>query len=150
MVRILLLFVFAFVLLPLNAQQEEINLALGKKVSASSHRGTNLPKLGTDGNRNTKWESAPSDPQWFTVDLDKEETVGRIVIFWENSYAKEYKIQVSNDGKLWEEAYFTKKGAGKKETIRFTPRKVRYVRLTADQRSAWGGYSFSEMRIFAK
>ena len=88
MIRILLLFAFAFVLLPLNAQQEEINLALGKKVSASSHRGTNLPKLGTDGNRNTKWESAPSDPQWFTVDLDKEETVGRIVIFWENSYAK--------------------------------------------------------------
>lgn len=149
MLRILILFAFAFVLLPLMAQ-EEINLAPGKKVSASSFRGKSLPELGTDGDRNTKWESLASDPQWFTVDLDKEESVGRIVIFWDNSFAKEYKIQVSGDGKLWKDAYFSKNGNGKKEVIRFSPVKARYVRLAADQRSSWNGYSFSELRIFAK
>ena len=149
MIRFLILTALVLPFLPLAAQNE-VNLALGKKVSASSTNRKNLPKFGTDGDKKTRWESQASDPQWFTVDLDREETVGRVVIFWENSFAKEFKIQLSSDGKNWEQAYFTRAGKGKKSVIRFAPRKTRYVRFTADQRSSWSGYSFSELQIFAK
>lgn len=149
MIRILILSALVSGVLPLAAQNE-VNLALGKKVSASSFNRKNFPKFVIDGDKKTKWESLASDPQWLAVDLGREETVGRIVIFWENSFAKEFKIQLSSDGKNWEQAYFTKNGKGKKDVIRIAPRKTRYVRFTADQRSAWSGYAISEMQIFAK
>lgn len=149
MIRILMSLALVLSLLPLAAQ-EEINLALGKKVSASSHERKNPPEFGTDGKKDTEWVSQRSDPQWLMVDLGRPETVGRIVIFWGGCFSREYKIQSSSDGRIWEEVYFAKAGKGQKEEIRFAPRKTRFVRLAADRRSSWNGCAVREFRIFEK
>ena len=127
----------------------EVNLALKKNATASScERSTTSPELAVDNNPKTRWASKFVDPQWFMIDPGKPEKIGRIVIHWENAYAKEYKIQLSMDGKHWKEVFFTKDGKGKKETVKIPSQTARYVRFAGGKRASWAGYSFWEFQIF--
>lgn len=58
-------------LLMLSATSQAANVALGKKVYASSNQQP--PELAVDDNLGTRWESKASDGdnQWFYVDLEK-------------------------------------------------------------------------------
>ena len=55
----------------LAASSQAANVALGKKVYASSNKQP--PELAVDDNLDTRWESKASDGdnQWFYVDLEK-------------------------------------------------------------------------------
>lgn len=81
----------------LAASSQAANVALGKKVYASSNQQP--PELAVDDNLGTRWESKTSDGdnQWFYVDLEKETVIDHLKIVWEGAYGKHYKIHVANE-----------------------------------------------------
>lgn len=81
----------------LSATSQAANVALGKKVYASSNQQP--PELAVDDNLGTRWESKASDGdnQWFYVDLEKETIIDHLKIVWEGAYGKHYKIHVADE-----------------------------------------------------
>ena len=81
----------------LAASSQAANVALGKKVYASSNQ--RAPEMAVDDNLSTRWESKTSDGdnQWFYVDLEKETVIDHLKIVWEGAYGKHYKIHVADE-----------------------------------------------------
>ena len=81
----------------LAASSQAANVALGKKVYASSNQQP--PELAVDDNLRTRWESKTSDGdnQWFYVDLEKGTIIDHLKIVWEDAYGKHYKIHVADE-----------------------------------------------------
>lgn len=81
----------------LAASSQAANVALGKKVYASSNQQP--PELAVDDNLGTRWESKASDGdnQWFYVDLEKGTVIDHLKIVWEGAYGKHYKIHVADE-----------------------------------------------------
>lgn len=81
----------------LAASSQAANVALGKKVYASSNQQP--PELAVDDNIGTRWESKASDGdnQWFYVDLEKGTIIDHLKIVWEGAYGKHYKIHVADE-----------------------------------------------------
>ena len=79
------------------ASSQAANVALGKKVYASSNQQP--PELAVDDNLGTRWESKASDGdnQWFYVDLEKGTIIDHLKIVWEGAYGKHYKIHVADE-----------------------------------------------------
>lgn len=132
---------------------QEENLAKGKSVEASSMENQRLkPEFAVDGNKSTRWSSRQrNDPQWFCVDLGEVKKVGKVVIQWERSAARDYKIQLSADGKKWTDAVWKKDGKGGTETLTFPQQDARFVRFAGQFRIPQAsGYSFWEFQVFEK
>jgi hypothetical protein len=70
------------------------------------------------------------------------------VLDWETAFGKAYKIEVSLDGKTWNEVYRTENGRGGSEEIAFTPVEANWVRLTGTKRATEYGYSLWEVKVF--
>ncbi|MCL2880074.1 MAG: discoidin domain-containing protein, partial [Treponema sp.] len=135
-----------------DSEQKPGNLAYNKPVSASSVEAayTNYPEKAVDGNMSTRWSSEWNiDPSWITVDLETKTTINRVNISWESSYAKEYEIQVSDNGTDWTTVYHTGAGKGGQETVSFTQAAARYVRIYCMQRALQWGYSIYEIEVYA-
>ena len=81
----------------LAASSQAANVALGKKVYASSNQQP--PELAVDDNIGTRWESKASDGdnQWFYVDLEKGTIIDHLKIVWEGAYGKHYIIHVADE-----------------------------------------------------
>ena len=81
----------------LAASSQAANVALGKKVYASSSQQP--AESAVDDNLGTRWESKTSDGdnQWFYVDLEKGTIIDHLKIVWEGAYGKHYKIHVANE-----------------------------------------------------
>lgn len=126
------------------------NLANGKKVAASSSTKNGDASFAVDGGAGSRWESNTSDPQWIYVDLGAEEKIRKVVLKWENAFAKEYEVQVSTDSKKWETVYSTSNSAGGTETVRFKPVKARYVKVNGIERATEFGYSIYEMEVYGE
>ncbi len=116
-------------------------LAAKKTATASSVSGNNIANNVTDvttweNYMTTRWESAPSDPQWITVDLDEAKEINRVILKWDNVAAKQFKIQVSTDNANWTDVFSTNIGGSytvTDETFKTTT--ARYVRMNATQRA---------------
>ena len=104
----------------IGVSAEDANLALNKTATASSiqMKGVEAAKA-VDGKLNTRWSSSFRDNQWIMIDLGSAQEVGKVVLRWENAYAKEYKVQLSMDGKEFKTVSEQKDGKGKTETITF-------------------------------
>ena len=80
-----------------------VNLALGKRVVASSTQGTLKAANAVDGSPTTRWGSAYSDDQWIYVDLGTTCNVSRVKITWQsaNSLGKDYTVEMAPDSVSW-------------------------------------------------
>lgn len=119
------------------------------KATASYEDGTYVAKNAIDGNGSSRWSSDHSnDPNaWVQVDLGDVYDVSRVVLQWEAAYGKSYKLQISDDGERWADAFSTTTGAGGVETI--TVRKqARYVRMQGVLPQTAYGYSIYEFEIY--
>ncbi|WBB67874.1 discoidin domain-containing protein [Micromonospora sp. WMMD812] len=82
--------------------QPDVDLALHATATASSSDGdSNGPDRAVDGNPRTRWSSKYEDDQWIQVDLGAPVTFDQVSIVWEQAYAREFVIQVSDDGQRW-------------------------------------------------
>jgi hypothetical protein len=100
-----------------------------------------------DGNTGTRWSSEFSDPQWLAVDLGAKADLSRVRLVWEGAYAKEYEIQVSDDGERWTTAKDVSDGQGGVEEHDLTA-SGRYVRIYGTRRSTPWGYSLWELEVY--
>lgn len=78
------------------------NLALNKTVTVSTteNAGT-VAANAVDGDINTRWSSAFTDPQWISVDLGADYNINEVKITWETAAAADYQVQVSADQSTW-------------------------------------------------
>ncbi|GAB3954030.1 discoidin domain-containing protein [Kribbella albertanoniae] len=133
---------------------EGTNIARGKPTTASSYQQTGNgapypPSNVTDGNNTTRWASDWADPQWVQVDLGQVTSFDRIQLIWEGAFAREYRVEVSDDGNAWRALYSTAAGNGDVDDIT-TGGTGRYVRLTGTQRGTGWGYSLYEFGIYKR
>ncbi|CAM5415534.1 hypothetical protein SVIOM74S_03005 [Streptomyces violarus] len=78
-----------------KAEAAPVLLSQGKPVTASSEEnyGTRAT-AAVDGDANTRWSSAASDPQWIRVDLGATTRLSQVVLDWETAYGKGYRIEL--------------------------------------------------------
>ena len=123
------------------------NIAKDKPAQASNwSTGAGEPSAAFDGNLTTRWGTNDNDrDEWILVDLEDNYQLIGGKINWEASYAKQYKIEVSQDKNSWTEIRRQTEGIGGVEEFEFTQGEGRYVRITAIERS--GQYSMSMWEI---
>lgn len=88
---------------PRNTEIAEKNLAWRKPVSASSTQSGYNTFDVNDGYLTSRWASELFlDNQWICIDLQDYYMIDEITIRWEEAYAKEYNVLLSNDYKNWD------------------------------------------------
>ncbi|HOQ38317.1 MAG TPA: discoidin domain-containing protein [Acetivibrio sp.] len=129
----------------------EGSIAQNKPVFVSSTEPGlgNTAEKAVDGNIATRWSSEYSDPQYIYVDLEDEYEIERVYIEWETAYARQYKIQVSNDAVNWTDVYTEYNGDGDIDDI-FLEAKGRYIRVYCIQRATQYGNSIFELGVYPK
>jgi hypothetical protein len=100
-----------------------------------------------DGDPETRWSSAFSDPQWITIDLGFPAAITRVRVNWEAAYAKSYAIEVSDDNSTWTTVKSVTKDAGGVDDHELTAN-GRYVRLRGTKRATAYGYSLWELEVY--
>lgn len=140
----------------------EINLSNAQIIDLSSEVGGNTGDKMIDGDYNTRWESKSEDPQYFTIDLGKTETIGGIKIYWEAAASKNYTIETSSDNKNWTTVFTRTNGNGGQqngdenrssglESISFTKvTDARYIRLYSTARVGGYGVSIFELKLYGR
>ncbi|MEY9490681.1 hypothetical protein RKD26_006475 [Streptomyces calvus] len=133
---------------PTPAAAADTLLSQGRTATASSAENAATPASGAvDGDRGTRWSSAPSDDQWLQVDLGVTASVSRVVLDWEAAFGKDYRIQLSQDGGSWTDAGTVQGSDGGVDTVDVTGQ-ARYVRMQGlDRATAWG-YSLWEFQVY--
>ena len=99
----------------------------------------------------TRWESSAVDPSWLRVDLGAKKKVNRVRLDWETANAKDYRIELSDDGNTWS-TLVNKTGmaAGNHRIDDLTGLNGagRYVRVYGSARTTGYGYSIWEMDVY--
>ena len=126
------------------------NIALGKTTNASTtqNNSTNISRNINDGNESTRWSSQYLDNQWLTIDLQKSYSIKNIVLKWEDAFAKNYEVQISNNLQVWQNMYATNNGLGGTEIHKNLQGDGRYVRLKLNTRASAWGFSLFEIEIY--
>lgn len=121
-----------------NKNRENLSLNKPTHASSTSH---GEPADATDGKKDTRWAAVKAENEWIYVDLGSVKPVGGVLLDWEASFGKGYKIQVSDDAKTWKEVYKTSEGRGGVDKITFPEVDARYVRMFGTELGWWFGYS---------
>lgn len=116
--------------------------------ASSVHQPAYLAEYAVDGDENSYWSSAFQDDASLAVDLGAAKRVGRVVIVWENAYAKAFTVELSVDGTSWQEVYRTADGQGGTTNITFDPAEARYVRVVCTQRGTEWGHAIRELEMY--
>lgn len=125
-----------------------LNLALGKPALASSESNAQQTAAAAfDGDMSTRWSGGEAADNWLQVDLGEMYKVSRVIIEWEDSYAKGYKLQTSADGQAWTDVFTEPNGNGGTDTIDLNA-DTRFIRMQGTEKSGPWGYSIYEMKVF--
>lgn len=129
---------------------EEVNLALGKAVYASSFENDETrPEHVNDGNLSTRWGSAFEDNQSIVIDLGDAYVLNRTLLYWNSgAYATDYRIEVSLDEDNWTTVYETQESTGGIRDHRFNSAAGRFVRIFCMKRSNGYGSCLDEVEIY--
>jgi len=144
MKKLILFLTTIFAGLTANAQ----NIALNKTVTCSSLENNYYSaKSIVDGNLNTRWSSSFSDNQWIQVDLGNAYNLTGCNITWEDSKAKSYTIQISNDATKWTTIYTYSNNSSATNNLSLTG-SGRYIRINCLIRSDKYGFSIWEFEVY--
>ncbi|MFJ2367799.1 polysaccharide lyase family 8 super-sandwich domain-containing protein [Microbacterium sp. NPDC087665] len=128
-----------------------VNLAIDSATRASGYAGYNLVTALADGDPETRWRGNNANSAWAQIDLGESKPVSTVRLWWEAAYAKTYKIQLSDDGKTWRDAYVTP-GAGSDgglDVITLEGQTARFVRMQTLTRALDYGPSLWEFEVFS-
>lgn len=126
------------------------NIAVGKKVVASSEFSADFPVVNTvDGNPATVWGSSDANASdWIYIDLGAPTAIEGIGLDWYGAfYAKGYKIAISNNAKDWTFVYEKKNGTGGLEEV-FGKGTVRYIGFLFTNKNKLA-YALKELKVYA-
>ena len=135
-----------------NTSEEQQDLALFKKVTASStetesYEQNYLPNNVVDNDSSTRWSSEHSEPHWICVELGAEADINLVVLNWEAAFAKVYKVQLSSNGYDWFDIHYERAGRGGIERIH-TNNRGSYIRVYCSERSTNYGFSLWGIHVF--
>ncbi|MEU1050918.1 discoidin domain-containing protein [Streptomyces sp. NPDC005897] len=140
-----------------GAGESSVNLAAGRRLTASSSTGAYTPGNGNDGNKATYWESANNAlPQWLQADLGSSRRVNRVVLRlpdgWPNR-SQTLKIQASENGSDFTDltaakAYAFDAAGGQSATLTFDAATARYVRVLVSANTGQPAAQVSELEVF--
>jgi hypothetical protein len=123
-------------------------LSKGKTVYTSTVECCGLVGANAvDGNTNTRWSSAFSDPQWITIDLGASYQISKVKLNWEAAYGRQYYIGVSNNNSIFTTVVYESNGNGgiDEHNVNVTGR---YVRMFGLARGTGWGYSLWEFEVY--
>ncbi|WIM95718.1 chitosanase [Actinoplanes oblitus] len=128
----------------------DVLLSRGRPALASSTLSVAwTASAAVDGATGTRWASgAGPGTQWLRIDLGAAQQVSRVRLHWASAYAKGYRVQLSDDGATWTDAYRTAAGNGGVDDLRALGGHGRYLRVLATQRATPGGYSLWDVRAY--
>ncbi|MEU9596533.1 discoidin domain-containing protein [Streptomyces sp. NPDC048109] len=139
------------------AGESSINLAAGRRLTASSSTGAYTPGNGNDGNKATYWESANNAlPQWLQADLGSSRRVDRVVLRLPDGWpdrSQTLKIQASENGSDFTDltaarAYAFDAAGGQSATITFDAATARYVRVLVTANTGQPAAQVSELEVY--
>ena len=123
----------------------------GVKVTASSVHGIeNVAENAVDGNMSTRWESEFNDNESLVITLPDAVKIYQLKIYWEAASAKEYKVELSMDGKSWTEVFSDSFSAAKR-TDTVSPSVImnaQYIKIQGVSRISAFGYSIYEVEVY--
>jgi hypothetical protein len=127
------------------------DLAVGKRVAVSSQESSlHVPSYAVDANSSTRWASAYSDSQWIRIDLGEVYSINRVVLNWEFASARDYRIELSNDGSSW--SPLTNRSnmsqGARKDDLRGFSGSGRYIRMYGTARTSQYGYSLWDFEVY--
>ena len=124
------------------------NLALNKTATASSSESSTYGALkAVDGNIGTYWYKRSSSQHWLRVDLGSRQSFSKVVIKWGTEYSRSYNVEVSSDGSSWTRVKSATSADGGDDTITFTVRDARYVRINCSYPRN-NGYQIKELEVY--
>jgi len=132
------------------------DLARGKTAKASREEGSYTTDKAFDGNATTRWSSyqsgAQNDSQWIYVDLGEVYKVNKVVLNWEASYGKHYRIDASTNAINWTQAVdVPANGSAGEKTHTFSPIDAKYVRMYGITRGfEYGGFSLYSFEVYGE
>jgi CxxC motif-containing protein (DUF1111 family) len=100
-----------------------------------------------DGKTSTRWSSTAQDGAWIQFDFGAKTAVGYMKLQWENAYAKQYALQVSDDGQTWSQLRYQANGQGGVEEYFNLGAYARYLRVQGVARATQYGYSLFEVEF---
>jgi beta-glucanase (GH16 family) len=125
------------------------NIALNKQVSVSSAENASFTgSNAVDGNINTRWSSAFSDPQSLVVDLGADYAVNAVKITWEAAMGKDYRVEISNDQNNWALLKAVSNNTALVNQHTGLSGHGRYLRIYGTARSTPYGYSIFELEAY--
>lgn len=128
-----------------------VNLAIDSATRASGYSGYNIVYAIADGDPATRWRGNNTDSAWAQVDFGSSKTVSAVRLSWEAAYAKNYRIQLSDDGATWRDVYVTPTAGsdGGVDVITFASESTRFVRMQTTKRALEYGPSIWEFEVFS-
>ncbi|MFJ5993786.1 beta-N-acetylglucosaminidase domain-containing protein [Streptomyces sp. NPDC092370] len=102
-----------------------------------------------DGDPDTRWSSPVDDGAWWQVELARPVRLGRVALHWQDAHPSAYRVQVSPDGRRWQDAAAVRDSRGGRENVRMDERDVRFVRVQGDGRATPYGYSLWSVEAYA-
>jgi CxxC motif-containing protein (DUF1111 family) len=113
--------------------------------TSSALENAGLPATqAIDGKTTTRWSSAFVDNAWIQFDFGVKTQVGYLKLVWDNSYGKQYIVQVSDDGITFTAVRVVTAGTGGTEEFFNLGINARYVRIQGVERASQYGYSLVE------
>ena len=148
----------------LEPENPNVHLALNKSSNASSEyvdskdgNKTYESSLAFDGKgtneivdgKQSRWVSnRKSNDEWIYVDLQDIYNISKVILNWEGSGAKKYKVQVSNDGQVWTDISDINDGDGGLDELSYKDVTGRYVRMLGIEVGSDYGYSLWEFEVY--
>lgn len=124
------------------------NLALAKPALSSTETWSHEEYRAFDADPSTYWQSANSQFEWTSVDLQNTYTLNKVIFNWGDTYAKGYKLETSLDGASWTQIHSTTNGDGGTDEITLQNQTARYLRFRGEARSAAAGYTLRELEVY--
>lgn len=126
------------------------HLAHGRPAAVSSAVGSEHGgEAAVDSDWRTEWKAAAGMAQWITIDLEAVYDIRNIKLRWGKDFARAYRIQVSSDGEIWEEAYEADNGDGGLDDIVLpAPLRGRFVRVYCTDAGEADVYSLIELEVY--
>jgi len=146
---LILLFLFFFAACAANASNQIPDKSKWKASASSPYAEDDSfgPGKACDGQKNTRWSSPFSDPQWIQIDLGSSAVLCGITILWEDAFSSKYHIQTSLNGKKWKTVYRNNNGNGRTDDIYFAPVNAQFIRIIGTSRGTGWGHSIWEIDI---
>ncbi len=131
----------------IRAPTQPEKLAIVSARSSSVQTGENAAMNAADGDRHTRWESAWNDDEYVELDLGSVRALAGALLEWEIAFAREYAIELSEDGAAWRQAALKTDGAGNAEYVPLEGESARFVRVRCLKRGTEWGNSLWEITV---